>query len=342
LKALVWSGQTEIEVQAVDAPSSSQDWVLVRPEYVGVCGTDLTIVSGAHLRAKPGIVIGHEIVGRTIGASRLPEGTLVFVNPLLDCGACRPCRSGAGHACERLRLLGVDLPGGAAEQVSVPARSIVEIPSHLTALQAALTEPLSVAVRAVRQSHLQVGDYLHVVGAGPIGLLCALVGRAAGAGRVTIAEVAPMRRELAAAAQLEVVDGVTDHAADAVIDATGHPAGARSLLQAVRYGGTAVMVGMHAGLAEVDLRQLIFGENTLRGSRNYTSKDVAAALALLATGQIDYRSIVTAVVTLAEAPEAVRRLRQGTEGKVLISISPPAPASTTDEDSASRKAGPIS
>ena len=195
MSVLVWAGGHQAGVTTRPRPDAGDDWVLVDVAYCGLCGTDLHICAGEHPRARPGIVIGHEISGRLhADTGELPAGTKVVVDPLLPCGTCRTCLSRRPHTCATLRLLGIDLPGGAAEQVAVPADRLVPVPDGADLRRLAFAEPLAVAVRAVRRSGLVVGEEVTIVGGGPIGVAVAACARLAGAGRVLVAEPAPGRR----------------------------------------------------------------------------------------------------------------------------------------------------
>jgi threonine dehydrogenase-like Zn-dependent dehydrogenase len=187
MQALVWAGETKVEVRDLPMPEPPSGWALVEVAYAGLCGTDLHICDNEHPRAKPGLVIGHELVGRlTSPVGELPAGTPVFVNPLLWCGSCPSCKRGRYQTCYRLQLLGIDRDGGAAEAVAVPEDHLLPLPAGVDMRRAALVEPLSVAVRAVRRSGMRLGDRVHVLGAGPVGLLVASCARLGGASEVTI------------------------------------------------------------------------------------------------------------------------------------------------------------
>ena len=293
---------------------------MVEPAYVGLCGTDLHICAGEHPRARPGLVIGHEIVGRLAAAcGDLPAGTAVFVNPLLSCGTCLACRRGRSHVCERLGLIGIDADGGAAELVAAPADHLLALPATLDLRRAALVEPLAVAVRAVRRGGLKIGERVHVVGAGPIGLLVGSCARAAGAASVTLSEPVARRAEAATTFGLDLVDlAAQDHTADVVFDCTGHPSVAPTVLGWAAAGGTVVTVGAYPGVVGVNLQDLMFGELRLVGTRVYTPDDVSAAVALIAQGAIDVERVITDVLPVAEGAHAIAHLRAGAELKVLI------------------------
>jgi (R,R)-butanediol dehydrogenase / meso-butanediol dehydrogenase / diacetyl reductase len=323
--ALVWLGGRTVAVVPVPVPEPRSGWVPVDVAYAGICGTDLHIAAGEHVRARPGTVLGHEFVGRLAAPSGdLPAGQPVFVNPMVHCGTCDGCRAGRVNACRNLTAVGVDYPGAVAGRTVVPDYGLHPLPADTDLVAAALIEPAAVAVRAVRRSGLQVGQRAHVVGGGPVGLLIALVATAAGAA-VTLSEPSDDRRRrvtdlgVAVAATPEELD----QPADVVFDATGHPAVAPTLLGWLRVGGTAVVVGAYApGTHGVDLLQLMFAELTVVGTRIYLRGDIDAAIDLVTTGRLDVRSVVSRIRPLDEAAAAVDDLRRGEGMKVLI--QPPA------------------
>jgi (R,R)-butanediol dehydrogenase/meso-butanediol dehydrogenase/diacetyl reductase len=323
MPALVWEGGQRTVVAERPRPVPGGGWVLVDVAYCGLCGTDLHICAGEHPRARPGIVLGHEIAGRLhTDAGELPAGTPVVVDPLLPCGTCRPCRAGRPHTCASLQLLGIDLPGGAAEQVAVPADRVVPVPGATDLRRLAFAEPLAVAVRAVRRSGLALGEEVTVVGAGPIGLAVACCARLAGAGRVLVAEPAPGRRGLAAELGFEVASSLPAGAADVVFDAAGHPAVAAGLAGAVGPAGRVVLVGVYGVPAAVDLQALTFKEITVLGTRVYSRDDLRVATAMVAEASFDPDPLITATVPLREAAAAIEDLAAGRAVKLLLQGSP--------------------
>jgi len=323
MQALVWAGGAGVAVEERPRPDAGDGQVLVDVAYCGLCGTDLHICAGEHPRARPGIVLGHEISGRLhTGAAGLAVGTKVVVDPLLPCGACRPCRGGRPHTCANLRLLGIDVAGGAAQQVAVPADRVVPVPGDADLRRLAFAEPLAVAVRAVRRSGLAIGEEVTVAGAGPIGLAVAACARLAGAGRVLVAEPVPGRRRLAADLGFEVAETLDGTQADVVFDAAAHPAVAAGLAGAVAVGGRAVLVGVYGRPAPLDLRTLTFKEVTLLGTRVYSRDDLRVATAMVAGGRFDPDPLITRTVPLAQAPAALDDLRAGREVKLLVQGTP--------------------
>jgi len=323
MRALVWEGGSQVAVAERPRPAAGDGTVLVDVAYCGLCGTDLHICAGEHPRARPGIVLGHEISGRLhAAAGGLAAGAKVVVDPLVSCGTCRPCRGGRPHTCANLRLLGIDLPGGAAEQVAVPADRVIPVSDAADLRLLAFAEPLAVAVRAVRRSGLVLGQEVAVAGAGPIGLAVAACARLAGAGRVLVAEPVPGRRRLAADLGFETTGALAGDAAEVVFDAAAHPAVAAGLAGAVAVGGRAVLVGVYGAPAPLDLQALTFKEVTVIGTRVYSRDDLRVATAMVADGRFDPSPLITRSVPLTGAAAAVEDLRAGREVKLLVEGAP--------------------
>lgn len=329
MSAFVWRGGAEVGVEEVPRPAASDGWALVDVAFSGICGTDLHICAGEHPRAEAPLVVGHEFVGTVHeAAGGFAAGQPVVIEPLLNCGRCAPCRGGTPHVCESLRLIGIDVPGGIAEQVAVPLDRLVALPEGMELDRAAFVEPLAVAVHAVRRSEVRLGDRVMVAGAGPIGLAVAGCARNAGAQTVYVSEPARWRRQVASELGFEVLDpenpgadlrGRTDgEGADVVFDTAAHPAVAGSITSWAATGGRIVFVGTYGAPAALNLQEIVFRELDTVGCRVYTRRDVLTAVELLASGRFDPTPLITSTVALEEAPAALERLRAGDELKVLI------------------------
>ncbi len=320
MRAATYQGPRQAGTTHKDAPEPAAGEVLIAPEYFGVCGTDLHIWEGHHPRARVGVTLGHEFVGRvsSLGGT-LPVGTPVFVNPLITCGECPACVDGADHVCTRVRLFGIDADGGAAEAVVVPETNLVALPERDDLLPFALTEPASVCVRAVRRSRQRLGDSVLVVGAGPIGLMIALCARQAGAASVVIAEPHELRRNTARDLGFEAGDSWGDRRFAVVYDCTGHPSVAPRILDAVATGGTLVDVGLYRDPTVVDLPSLMRRELTIVGTHVYRPSDVRAAIDLIDSGALPVERLISSVRPLAEINDAFESIVAGNEIKVVIS-----------------------
>ena len=320
MEAIVWRGGQTVEAASVARPEPPPGWALVEVAYVGLCGSDLHICAGEHPRAKPGLVIGHEVVGRAVeSAGGLAAGAPVFVNPLLPCGSCAPCRRGQLNTCERLGFVGIDANGGAAELVAAPAEHLLPLPPSLALRRAALIEPLAVAVHAVRRGGVRFGHQVHVLGAGPVGLLVATCARIFGAAPVTVSDPADARAAAARELGFELTDSTAgDGHAEVVFDCTGHPSASPSVFTWVATGGVVVTVGAYPGVVGVDLQDLMFREITVIGARAYTPDDINTAISLVEDGLVDPSRFVTDVLPLRHGPVAIDLLRAGRGMKVLL------------------------
>ena len=202
MKAIFYMGKNTLEVRDTEKPGLEEDRdVIVQVKYAGICGTDLSIMAGKHPRAKRPLIMGHEFSGTVHEAgtnvSGMQAGDRIVVEPLISCGTCYACRSGYAYVCQNLGLYGIDAPGAFAEFVKVPAEKVFSVPDDIDYDIAALIEPMAVAVHAIRLSNLKVGDVVCVQGAGPIGLLTALVAQQSGSREVIICEKESYRCDIA-------------------------------------------------------------------------------------------------------------------------------------------------
>jgi (R,R)-butanediol dehydrogenase/meso-butanediol dehydrogenase/diacetyl reductase len=339
MKAITFEGKDSVAVVDIPVPQTKDDWVLIQVAFAGICGTDLSIASGKHPRARPPLVMGHEFVGQVAELPKQPRSDLhvgdwVTVFPLLSCGECYICQMGMPHVCKHLGLLGIDTDGAFAEYVLVPQQSVLKIPSGLAAAQGALIEPISVCVHSARMSRLQIGDSVVVTGAGPIGLLMAMVARAAGARKVVITEVAPARisgaRDMGFtvlnAAREDLVESVLEETdgrgGDIVFEATGHPSVASYLMDLVRIRGQIVQVGIFKEPVPLDMRTLNFHEVDVIGARVYTKEDFRMTISLAADGKFDLGPLVSDVLPIVAGVEGFGSAKNATSLKILFEVRP--------------------
>ncbi len=337
MKALIYQGPHQVTPADRPPLRPAAGQALLAVDYVGICGTDLAIFAGKHPRAQAPLIMGHELEGRILelppsAPSGLYLGQRVTVYPLLSCGQCYACRMGQQHVCQRLRLLGIDADGGFAETMLAPVSALHPLPDQLPAPLGALVEPLAVAVHAVRLSRMRVGDNVLITGAGPIGVLLALVAQAAGAGRVLLTEITSQRLALARDLGLHVLPAdrpdletavraeLGGRGADVLFEATGHASVAPLLLQLVRIRGQIVQVGVFKQPAALDLQTLNFHEVSLIGSRVYTKDDFDRAVHLAAGKQIALDRFPVRRFPLSQAVAAFEAAQRGTTLKVLFEV----------------------
>ena len=334
MRALHYLGPGRLQVDDVAARPPGPGEVTVAVAYTGICGTDLHVLHGAmDARVTVPAVLGHEASGRVAatgpGVTGWQAGDPVTVVPLRWCGACPACARGHRHVCQRLDFVGIDSAGSLQEHWTVPADLLLRLPDDLPLRDAALVEPTAVAVHDVRRAALADGEHALVVGAGPVGLLVALVARDGGA-RVVVAEVDPVRRAQAQALGLDVLDPASGSVPDAVaartggagadvaFEVSGSGPGLDDAVQALAVRGRLVVVGIHPVPRPLDLFRVFWRELTVLGARVYERADVERAVGLVANGVVPVDRVVTRVVPLESAPEAFARLESGGELKVLV------------------------
>lgn len=333
MKAIVYKGPGQLELTERPVPSLHPGHVLVKVFYIGVCGTDLLIWKGGLPRIIPPVVLGHEFSGTVVdpnGVAGVSEGDPVVIEPLLSCGTCWACRHGHPHVCRSLRLIGIDVDGAAAEYVSVPAEKLHPTPQGLSLRDAALAEPLSVAVHMVRRSAAGLGDRVIILGGGPIGALVAFVCRDAGVAEVVVSEPNESRRGLLASMGLEaldlgddlttVLDRTDGEGFDVVFELAGVEATMLQATDLARVRGTILLGALPGAPLGARVASAVTKEQNLTGSRVYESRDMEHALRILAAGRVPSEELVTREVDLTEAiPRAYEALRtRRDEMKILL------------------------
>ena len=198
MKALVYAGPKQVEVQEVKEPEKQDGKVKLNIRYCGVCGSDIGIYLGTHPRAKAPLILGHEFLGIVAeDGKKFKKGDRVVPYPLLSCGHCLACRSGNEHVCNTLGLIGIDTDGGMCQTVYTDEDVLFKVPDVVSDKAAAVIEPLAVLVHAIHMSGFEALDTAVVVGAGPIGMLCGIVLKHAGASKIFISDVVEKRLEIA-------------------------------------------------------------------------------------------------------------------------------------------------
>jgi (R,R)-butanediol dehydrogenase/meso-butanediol dehydrogenase/diacetyl reductase len=335
MRASFYEGAGRFTTGTVAVPSPATGEALVRVRRVGICGTDLHIFQG-HLdhRVPRGGIIGHETFAEVVDApagSGFGRGDRVVVEPVLSCGHCRACAMGAGYLCYELKILGVDVPGGMREFYPVPVDRLIKVPATLSDDEAAVIEPLAVAVHDVRRAGVKAGDAVVVLGGGPIGTLIGLVCRQLGA-RVVVAELNEFRLGLLGQLGLETLGPGRDPVkfttewtggvgADVAFEVTGNPAAARVVTDVVRVWGTVSIVAIHAEPVAVNLYQMFARELVMHGSRLYGREDWEEAIGLAASGAVPVKPLVSRRIPLEALADGMRAALGGASVmKILVEL----------------------
>ena len=342
-------GAADARLDEIPEPDVTAGKVKIRVACSGICGSDLSLYETAPvpvdwphpLVGQPGPhVLGHEFAGYVTevgdGVDGIPVGALVAVQPSFEDGTCAACLRGEPNLCEQFGFLGVNGGGGGfAEYVVAAADKVFVLPDGFTPETGALVEPLSVALHAVRLSGIAAGQTALVVGGGPIGLGLLLCLKAQGAQRVIVSEMSTVRRELAAALGADVVDPrATDlggfvheltkgQGVDASFDAAGAgQATFDTAVNALRKGGTTVVVAMYHADVTVNPSLFMITEKRVTGSFAYSRDDFRTVIDMIADGRLDPVPLVTSRIKLADALEkgihALQSTGRDTEVKILV------------------------
>ncbi len=338
MKAAFYEGHEKISIGDAKAVPPGPGQVQIKVSHCGICGTDLHLFHGKmdHRVTFPQ-VIGHEMSGTITaigdGVSGWAPGDRVTVRPLDPCGNCPACRNGHSHICQKLKFIGIDAPGAMQRLWTVPAHTLHRLPDHLSLEQGALVEPLAVACHDVRLGGVKPGEFVVVLGGGPIGVLVASVAKNEGA-RVVISEVNPFRLKLAADLGLDAVNpremdlvkfvqAETGGAgADVVFEVSSSAAGAEMMTKLPRVRGRVVVVAVFSDPPKVDLFQFFWRELQLIGVRVYEPEDFEKAIEIAASGRLPLDRMISSVVPLEGLEPAFRQLESGgSVMKILINCA---------------------
>lgn len=320
-------------------PSPGRGEVKLRIATAGICGTDIHIINGTW-PCNPPVVLGHEWCGTVIelgsDVKHLKAGDrVVSSNPARTCGHCFHCLAGNDFMCPERVSAGYMIDGAFAEYLCIDARRCHKLPDSVTFRQAALGEPLSVAVHAViERTTVHWGDLVLVSGPGCIGLLTMQVARLEGA-RVIIAGLAKDKMRLDCAQRLgadvttnveeqDVLEVVLDlsggRGADLVYECSGSAASLAQCWEAVRKEGTLIPMGVHPGFITTDFNKIMMKELRVIGSYGYVWTSWQRTIRLLAEGKIGVDEMISHEFPLEEYERAFRVTQHGTGMKVVLSL----------------------
>ena len=323
MRAAVLTAPETFELREVPLPVLSSDDVLIRVQRCGLCGTDIHIFKGHYSADRLPLIPGHEFAGHiaAVGAQvrRFEIGQAVTADINLGCGQCFYCRKNEVLNCPTMVQVGIHVNGGLAEFVKVPASHIVPIPANTPIELAALTEPVSCIVRAVKKSHLRLGESVLILGAGPIGNLHLQLARQVGAAPLIVSEPNPGRAAWAKESGADhvvtdpsrlrqaVLDATGGRGADLVIESVGLTSLYEQAFDLVRPGGRLLAFG----LAEPSARahylpfQVVLKELGMQGSVAGMGDDMHEAMTLISHDRMKLGHFVETVYPLERIADAM-------------------------------------
>jgi threonine 3-dehydrogenase len=320
-------------------PSIGPTDVLIRVEKAGLCGTDYHIYdwdAWARQRIKPPLIVGHEFMGRVAAVGdavrSVKVGERVSAEGHIPDLTCLLCRTGQAHICERVQIIGVDRDGAFAEYVAIPDYNVWRLDPAIADECAAIFDPLGNAVHTVMAAGVSVKS-VAITGVGSIGLMAIPVARAAGATTVFAIDVNPAKLEFAArlgadatfaATQPNLVAEVKERTrgdgVDVLLEMSGSASAIDLGLQLIRNGGTAALLGIPSESVNLNLAErIIFKGLTVLGINGRRMFETwYQTEALVKSGRVDPRAIITHVLPYMEFERAFELMRNGEAAKIVL------------------------
>ena len=332
MKAYVFTEPNKIIVEDRNIPRINDNEVLVKIKAAGICGTDIEIFRGRR-KVKTPIILGHEASGVAVEVgskvNNINVGDRLVIEPTITCGYCIMCRRGLTNLCLNKENLGVTQDGVFTEYVKIPSKYAWKLPENISFEVAAIIEPFSVILHALRQVNILPSDNILIVGGGPIGAITALTLKSMNMD-IAVQEINPIRRELLSKIGIKEVYDVTEtdikkminecfngEYADIVIDAVGTPSSFRQSLNLIRPGGTILVIGLGAHEASFDVYKIVRGELKIRGIVVYLS-EFNDAIKMISKSKIDLDKIITHILPMNKIIEGFQLGIKGECLKVIL------------------------
>jgi len=338
VKALVKAAaRPGLEYADVPVPAIGRDDVLIRILRTGICGTDLHIEawdSWAQANVPVPLVVGHEFVGEIVElgseVQELRAGDLVSGEGHLVCGRCRNCMAGRRVECARTRGVGVNSPGAFADHLALPATNVWRHPPDIDLDVAAIFDPFGNAVHTTLTFPV-LGEDVLITGAGPIGLMAAIVARHAGARHIVITDVSAYRLDLARTIGVTLaVDVATTSIPQAMnhlgmregfdvgLEVSGIPSALQDMLATMRHGGQIAMLGLPARDFAIDWSHLVLNMITIKGIYGRQMFETWYEMSVLTQSGVDIKPVITHRYDAADYDVAFATARSGHCGKVVL------------------------
>ncbi len=325
MKSIVIHAAKDLRIDERETGALGPGEVMIAIARGGICGSDLHYYNHGgfgDVRIREPMTLGHEVSGHVIalgdGVTGLAVGQLVAVSPSRPCYSCRYCREGRHNHCLNMRFYGSAMPfphiQGAFRETLVAEASQCVSAEGLTPGEAAMGEPLAVCLHGVRQAGELLGKRVLVTGCGPIGLLCILAARRAGAGEIVATDLSDFTLGMAGAAgadrTVNMADASDDLAGyhadkghfDILLECSGAAPALRAAIPALRPGGIIVQLGL-GGDMTLPVQAMTARELQLRGSFRF-HPEFATGLSLMQKGLIDVKPLITHTFSLNEAVAA--------------------------------------
>lgn len=323
----------------IQMPKRKAGEALIKVKSAGICGSDIGAFRGTNPLVSYPRIIGHEVAGEILEIEEsnqrgLKPGDKVIVDPYLYCGQCYPCSIGRTNCCADLKVLGVHVDGGMAEYFTHPDDMLWKLPDDMPWELAPMAEPLTIALHGIHRGGLKFGEHVVIIGAGSIGLLAGMAALTYGAVPILVDLV---EERLAIGKQLGITYTVNSAAenteekilnytngkkAELVMECSGANAAILSTLDLVANAGRITLTGWPKNETPIPTATITRKEVDIVGARN-SANEFEEAIALISSRRVKAEALLTETVSLAEAPEIIRKIAQapGDYLKVNVLIS---------------------
>ena len=336
MKAVYMEKPWNIEISDVQMPEPKEGEALLRVKSAGICGSDIGAFRGTNGLVSYPRIIGHEIAGEVISIPEnnkngIKPGDRVIVDPYLYCGHCYPCSIGRTNCCVDLKVLGVHVDGGMAEYFCHPADMLLKVPDDMPWDIIPLAEPLTIALHGIHRLKLKAGEHIAINGAGPIGLLAAMVALHYGAEPIMI-DLVKERLDFAKSLGVrytinlreeDLVEKVSEYTngrmAECVMEASGANSAIRATLDIVSHAGRIALTGWPKKETPIPTDMITRKEVDVRGART-SAGEFPEAIELIYHQKVDVRRILTKVISIDEAPETIRDIEKNPGDYMKVNI----------------------
>ena len=308
MNALVCREPGNFEYTDIAEPPMKPGHAIVKIRNIGICGTDLHAFEGTQPFFHYPRILGHELSGELMdvgGAPGFKRGEAVTFLPYLNCGDCIACRAGKTNCCVNLLVCGVHVDGGMVDYYSIPSRLLVHS-GGLDLTELAMVEPLAIGAHGIRRADVQPGEFVLVMGAGPIGLAAMEFAKLKGA-EIIAMDLNPFRLEFCKnilgvsniihAGNSDIIEQLSDitqgNMPTVVVDATGNRKAIHSGLKFLAHGGRFILIGLQKEEIIFSHPEFHKKEATLMSSRNSTRDDFEYVIQSMVSGQVKPRSYIT-------------------------------------------------
>ena len=338
MKALVKAKpEAGLWMQYVPVPEPGPNDVLIKVKKSAICGTDVHIWKWDEWSAKTvpvPMVVGHEFCGEIVDCgkaiTKFHIGERVSGEGHVVCGTCRNCRAGRGHLCRNTMGVGVNCPGSFAEYVCIPEANVVPIPDNISDEIAAIFDPFGNAVHTALSFDL-VGEDVLVTGAGPIGIMGALVAQKVGARKVVITDISPYRINLAKRLGVQhVVNAAEETLSDVMtrigmtegfdvgLEMSGAAPAMRDMIDKMNNGGKMALLGIAPTEFAVDWNEIIFKMLTVKGIYGREIFETWYKMIALVQSGLNLTDLITHRIDIDEFESGFAAMISGEAGKIVM------------------------